>query len=404
MPALGKFARFAPPWLMAATAAVSVGSAGAAAGCMMLGGLIVATVERGRAPWPARPVMLSLAALLAAYALATLLSRPYPTHWHKFAEESWIKLLLLAVPLLAGRDPARVERMMKLVVIMGAATAVYACVQHFTGIDAVRGRSLYRPEFGHVAVTGFYGHHLTYGGHVLIVLTLAVAWALDHDATGRRWLPLLIAVVAAALLWSYARSVWLGVAAGMLALMIMTGRRARLLMLPGMAAAVVALATPLLRSHALGILDLERHATRLNLWTSSLRGIAANPLTGVGPGNFGAMMDRYMTPGHYDLHGHAHHDLLMHGVNAGLPAVAAALALLVTICVVLLRAARRPGPGRWVLIGGVAVQVGITVAGFFQVFQTDDEVELLLYFVLGCALALAAARERADHRAASTSS
>jgi hypothetical protein len=50
------------------------------------------------------------------------------------------------------------------------------------------------------------------------------------------------------------------------------------------------------------------------------------------------------------------------------------------------------------LRGALAVQAGITVAGFFQVFQTDDEVEMLLYFVLGCALALAQEREVETHR------
>ena len=65
------------------------------------------------------------------------------------------------------------------------------------------------------------------------------------------------------------------------------------------------------------------------------------------------------------------------------------LALLVTTCLVFWTGWRRQVSGAWILLGAVAVQVGITVAGFFQVYQTDDEVEILLYFVLGCALAVA---------------
>ena len=110
----------------------------------------------------------------------------------------------------------------------------------------------------------------------------------------------------------------------------------------------------------------------------------------MGPGNFDQLLAHYQVPGHYDNLAHAHNDLLMHGVNAGLPAVLAAVALLVATCGLFLRAARRAQADvAWILYGALAVQVGITVAGIFQVFQTDDEVEMLLYFVLGCAVALA---------------
>ena len=96
--------------------------------------------------------------------------------------------------------------------------------------------------------------------------------------------------------------------------------------------------------------------------------------------------------GYYDVRGHAHNDFVMHAVNAGVLGLLAALALLVVVTWLLWRGYRRTltrdAPYGWVLLGGVAAQIAVSVAGLFQVYQTDDEVEMLLYFLLGCGLGL----------------
>jgi hypothetical protein len=61
--------------------------------------------------------------------------------------------------------------------------------------------------------------------------------------------------------------------------------------------------------------------------------------------------------------------------------------------ILLWKARRAALPGTWILTATVACQAGISVAGLFQVYQTDDEVEMLLYFLLGAAFALAARRQ-----------
>ena len=64
--------------------------------------------------------VLALGALLGFYFLSTLLAAPYPQHWHKFAEEMWIKLLLVAVPVLAAGRVRRLESAMKLALMIAA--------------------------------------------------------------------------------------------------------------------------------------------------------------------------------------------------------------------------------------------------------------------------------------------
>ncbi len=384
--------RLGPLFILALTVSVSVSVGGISVALLYLAALVVIVQDRKQVVWPEKSVLLALAALLGSYFLATLFSMPYPHDWNKFAEELWIKLLLIAVPVVVGRDTKKLVWALKLALLMGGAAAVFAVVQHFLGFDPVRGCSLFRPQFGHIAVTGFFSHHLSFAGQSIIFIIMTAAWYLDKPADRkRRWLLLVLLAMGMALLWSFARSAWVGVLAGLPVVLVMLQRgRTRWV---GMAAGLVAAAGFLMihpvRDHFLRIFQLQQHTTRLNLWQSSWEGIKANPLLGFGPGNFESLLEGFKVPGHYETLAHAHHDLLMHGVNAGIPGIVAALALLLVTCRLMLRAGRTDSANQWIFKGTFAVQVGITVAGFFQVFQTDDEVEILLYFLLGCAVALA---------------
>ena len=382
--------RYGPLYLLALSVAVSVSAGGIATGLVFLAAAAGLLSRTEPVLWPQRSVVLALGALVGCYFLATLLAMPYPHNWHKFSEELWIKFLLLAIPTLAGRNPKHIEGALKLSLTIGAVAAAYAVVQHFIGFDPIRDRSIFRPQFGHAAVSGFFSHHLSYAGQAMIFLILATAWWLDRPTVRKCLvtLPILV-VMGAALLWSFARSSLLGAMAGLLVLILVQQGRRRWFSLAGIlgAMSVVFLIAPV-RVHFLNIFQMDRHLTRLNLWQSSWEGIKANPLLGFGPGNFESLLAEHQVQGHYETLGHAHNDLLMHGANAGVPGVLAALALLGVICWLMIGAARVQIRYRWIFTGTLAIQVGITVAGFFQVYQTDDEVEMLLYFVLGCAVAL----------------
>ena len=218
-----------------------------------------------------------------------------------------------------------------------------------------------------------------------------LAWLLFAPLSRRRFLLVpALAVLGAALVWSYARSAFLGTMAGGLVLVFLARGPRRWAGLATLATGLgAALLIPPVRAHLYMLFEMKRHVTRLNLWESSWHGIQARPLLGFGPGNFRALLDGYQVEGYYETLAHSHNDLLMHGVNAGIPGILAALLLLATTCWVFQRALKARPSGAWVLAGALAVQGGITIAGLFQVYQTDDEVEMLLYFILGCALAVA---------------
>ncbi len=382
--------RHGPLYLMALMVPVSISMGGISVWLLYLVGAIVLVRDPKMAVWPEKRVLWALGALFGTYFLATVLSAPYDHHWHKYAEELWIKLLLIAVPLVAGRDSKNLLRALKLVLLIGGAAALFALGQYYLGYDPIRGSSLFRPQFGHSAVTGFFSHHLSFAGQSLIFVIMTAAWILDKQ-TGKaiRWLIPVLVVMGLALVLSFARSAWLGVLAGLLVLLVQQpSRQRRWGISAGLMAGVLLLPVSPVREHLLRVFELQQHATRLNLWSSSWAGIKANPLLGFGPGNFESLLAEFKVPGHYDTLAHSHNDWLMHGVNAGLPGMLAAVALIIVVCILMWGASRLDSPFQWIFKGVLAVQVGISVAGFFQVFQTDDEVEMLLYFVLGIGLAL----------------
>ncbi len=396
----------APFYLFALGATWSEAAGAIASGMILLIAVGAAVLDPGRLRRIPRSIWLALGAYLAAYLLATLLAAPYPSNWRKFLGENWLKLLLVAVPLAVYGRSRHLDRVLKILVGTGALVALYAVWQHFSGLDPVRHRPAPLAD-GHPMSIGFFGHHLTYGGQVMLLVLVALGWALVGELRREpRWQRAIpwaaVLPLGAALLWSYARSAQIGAAVGIVLLSLSLPGRRRWAALATLAAGLsVALASPSMLHRFTTALGAGGEETRRRLWLSSVHAIAARPWLGFGPGNFQRMMERYRVPGTYDTLAHSHNDLLMHGVNAGLLGMAAALALLGVTLFLFWRARRGMGRLAWIPVTAVAAQLGITVAGLFQVYQTDDEVEFVLYFLLGSALAVvldhaAAGRKRDD--------
>jgi O-antigen ligase len=306
----------------------------------------------------------------------------------------WMKLLLVAVPVLGVRILDHVERAVRVLVLVVAIVSVYGIWQHFAGWDLVRGIRTYQEGSWYTSI-GFFSHHLSYGGQLMLALIFAVAWAADSDRPrpwGRGYDLVPVALIAVTLVWTYTRSALIGAAAGVFVILLTLKGRTRAFALTGVAAGLSTLvASPDIRQRFTRIVT-GGEETRLNLWESSVNGIAARPWLGFGHGNFPYLMENHGVEGYYEVQGHAHNDFLMHAVNAGLLGLASALALLFVVVLLLWKAWRQGGRYGWLLLGGLAAQVGITAAGLFQVYQTDDEVEMTLYFLLGCGLAVVTSR------------
>ncbi len=381
-------------FLLALSAPLSNGVANVTAGVAMAVALLLALLGRGRAVGPPRLLVILMAVYLVWNTLATATAAPAPVRWDKLLEELWHKPLMLAIPVLAWAVPRQVARAVQVMVVVGAVVGLYAVFQHFTGQDLVRGGTT-TSEGGRYLAVGFFDHHLTYGGQVMMLLVMAGAWLLlrpDWRSVRAGGVLVAAGLLAVALLSSFARSAQLGALVGALVIVAHQppGRRPWSLAAFG-AAIATALSIPAFRQRAAQILEAGSESTRLNLWESSLAGIAARPWLGWGRGNFGSLMARHEVPGAYEARGHSHNDLLMQAVNSGVVGLLLYVALLGATGVIIWRRRHRLAALSWVPIGVVAMLIGLSLAGLFQVYQTDDEVETVFYFLLGCALALGVA-------------
>jgi len=375
-------------WVIVAPVSLGLGSV--FSGVILICGVVVLAFSRdARATLP-RPILWPLAAFIAWMAVATATAAPWQSKWPVFGNEVWLKLLILCVPALFYRHPRLIDRAIRVWLAAGALVAAYGIYQHFTG-DLLFEDGSSGSQGNRFMAVGFFGHHLTYGGHVAILWILAAAWIFSGQAHGRtRAFAICVFVLLSfGLLWSYARSAQLAAFVGVIFLGLFLPHRRKLVlgvMLVLISTAV--LATPSLRLRFVEAMNLTTEETRLNLWKSSVAAIEERPLTGFGVGNFGEMLSVHEVEGFYDSRAHSHNDYLMHAVNAGLPAMFFALALIGGTLFVLIR--DRDQPRRWIILGAASATVTLAVGGLVQVFQTDDEVEMTLFFLIGCALALIA--------------
>ena len=386
-----------PVYLLALSTPLSVAAANLSVGLVLVWALVrlIGPARRDLA-LPPREIMLALAACLLTYFLATVFA-PGPNRWYKFVEEMWFKLLLVAIPVvIAGRGEV-VRRAIWLTLAAGTAAAIYGIAQHATDSDFIRGHELLHFNGAAIAV-GFTNHHLSFGGQLVTLMALAMCWlrASVLQCWRRAWRPAVVCLLMGlALIWSFARSAQVGVFAGALFVVAtLPGVWRRVGIGAVLALLLLTVFMPSIRIRAVESFTDQKEVTRPNLWRSSVAGIADRPWLGWGPGNFGVMMEHHEVPGYYESQAHSHNDFLMHAVNAGLLGLAATVWLLVATVRHLYAGWRRGGPGSWILLGGVVAQISISVAGMFQVFQTDDEPEILLYLVLGCCLALLSDRRR----------
>ncbi len=390
-----------PLYVFAVGAPLSVAAGNIATGLMVAAALAaLAASPAARRAVPSR-VALALAAVLLWNAVSTVAAPAGTRQWYKLGEEWWMKLLVLAVPVLVVAGRKHLRRVVAVLLGSAALAAVYGVYQHFTGQDLVRHHQLLT-NGGQYLVVGFTGHHLSYGGQLMYEVAVVSALVLAGTGT-RAWTR--ISLLAAALLltlvlvWTYARSSLLAVAGVFAFLALVQGGRRRTVGLVVLVLAVLgAAATPSLRARMLETFNDPKEVTRLNLWRSSVAGIEAKPVTGWGPGNFDRMLLEHEYPGYYEARGHAHNDFLMQAVNAGIPGLLAFLWFYWEIFRLLWRGMRVPKADRGLITGALACQVAALIGGMFQVFQTDDEPEMLLYFLLGCGVA-AAMQALGDSRA-----
>lgn len=375
-------------YVFAAFAPVSIVAYEVGWGLAFLGA--VAALALGAFRYRRTPLDLPLALFLATELISVAFSQDRAQSLRSLRGE-WI---LLTFPLFAQaiRDARQLRRAYAVLAVSATVIAVYAIVQTLGGYDAWRREAL-EPVGGVFIATGFFNHHLTYGGNVLITSLLAAASLLAPGGAraGVRWAGAL-AVQAAALIGSFARTAWVGFIAAF-AVAALTARRKvrRAVLLAGGAAILIAALLPPVQAR-FGSLTELLDSPRTRLWQTALRIWQDHPLTGAGLGTYAGLFPRYHVPGVYHATNNAHCEVLNVLAGCGLLGLAAFAFLWYRFFRAAAGAYRRGAaqdPRRPLLLGGILVAVGILVGGMGQCFLLDEEVAVLLWFVLAGTLVVA---------------
>lgn len=336
-------------------------------------------LSRGQARWRSSPLQWAV----GAYAVVSLGAVAFSLDpRHSLAEVGEL-LTLAVVPLVVSLfDRRRWDLLLKALTAVAVASAAVGLWQYLHGASTLSHR-----------LRGLTNHYMTFSGWTLVVALLLVAdIAFAADRRRLVWSVPASLLCGLALVLSYTRSAWVGLAAG-LVLAAAVWRPRAFLALPLLVVAVaLALPRPVLE-RAVSIVDLHHPSNydRLCMVVSGVEMVGDHPLLGVGLG----MVER-----RYPVHRqddaprwripHLHNNPLQIAAERGLLGLGAYLGVLVvfaTHTVTLLR--RRDHPAFPALAGSALAVAGVTVAGLFEYNWGDAEVWIPTLAVLAAPFALA---------------
>ena len=359
-----------------------------AASQILLGAALLALLlSRRRIRFPAR-----LGLALLAFLTWTILSLA-------FSRDLWAGLphlrklfvfLALVVAYNAYREPRQIWRIAQGIALGGVLSALYGLAQFVLDYWRLREQGLpfYENYVVH-QITGFMSHWMTFSGQLMMVLLLVVSGALFGGLSRRMRLGawLCAAVVTLALLAAFTRGVWLGAFAGVAYLLARSKRR--LLWLLPVALLLLYFASPSwLQRRSQSIFDLgtdTSNQSRVVMFWTGMRMIAAHPWLGVGPEQVGAEFLRYKPAGMplpRAWYGHLHNNFLQLAAERGIPCLLFWLWMIFEVFYASLSLARSPGgEARTLGHSVIAITIGLMISGLFEFNFGDSEVVMLYLFL-----------------------
>ncbi len=335
----------------------------------------------------------SLLVALGVYLLTFLLSYAFSLDHRASAGALSEPFNLLVVPLalLFVRGEQAVRRVVDSIVAMAGLSGLYGLGQYFDGFNRLSHR-----------IHASFSHYMTFSGVLLVadllILSQAAAGRIEKGWRGAwRWAAL--AAINAALVGTFTRNAWVGLAVAGTLLVILRAPR-WLLAYPVVALVFVLLAPPSILGRAGSITDVHDPSNwdRVCMARSGLAMIADRPLVGLGPNMVRHLYPEYRLPAALRKQvPHLHDSFLQLAAERGLPALAAYLALTLVSLGAAWRLWRREGRFAGtradLLVGAITAVVAFNVAGLFENNWGDTEVQRLVLFVLALPFCLGPAPE-----------
>ena len=257
-------------------------------------------------------------------------------------------------------------------------------------------------------ITGFMSHWMTFGGEMMVILLVLIAYVLFAPRERNRWmrwvwLASLVPMFACFLL-GLTRGIWIGAAAGGIYL-LWSWKRWTVALLPVAFAIAMIAAPPAVRSRVVSIVrptERDSNAHRVVTWRTGVEMIKANPVFGVGLEQVPVRFHEYipldiprpLPEGWYE---HLHNIYLQYAAERGIPFLLVFLWLVGTILRDFHKALRKGTPGlsnrRFLLHAGIAVIIATLTAGMFEHNLGDSEVLQLFLTIVACGYIAAESNE-----------
>jgi hypothetical protein len=362
--------------------------------------------ERERAPlaWP-----------FLAFAVVTLLSALDSGHpgIALFESKQLLGFALFIAAVNGFRDGDSVRRALRWLFVVVGVVSVHAIAQTWAcgsdvplpgwaawvlrlKLDACRTASLFRAK-------AFFSIYMTLGGSLLIGLALILGTFAVGTSKGRRLQAVTGVLAMAALALTYVRSAWLGFGAAALVASGLTRRYVLLLGLLLVAAATLAVPSPL-QQRALSIIDPADPTARerFHFWEAGWRMVQDAPLLGLGPGGVKRHYPAYRDPAaRRPATGHLHNNLVQIAAERGVLGLAAWLTIWIAFFVqagrIYTRLPAARDDDRALVAGSLAAVAGFLVAGLFEYNFGDSEVIGLLWVVMAFPFVVDPGDARAAH-------
>ena len=340
------------------------------------------------------------------------------SHSAKAIHKFWIAMIFFAM-LTFIEDIRMVRRLIYILLITTSIVSIYGVLQHiFPGLDIARpeGRKVVQwTAEGGVASTGFFDHHMTYGGFLLLIFSLSFSLSLSRVqqiVKNKQFfflhtvLPTIL--IFAGLISSMARNAWMGAMFAVIFIVILKVKRKIIafsvigsifLFLTAYCLLPTAyfLQSPLFNRFK-SIFNVSANIERLYIWKSTINMIIEHPL-GVGMDNYSKVINNYRSRYNHKFSdgsdAHAHNNILTQAAEHGILGLFAFLWIWIVffregVKIYLKVRSQKPEARSQnerfvepIIIGGLGAIAGFHLAGMFENNFGDAEVATMMWFIMG---------------------
>ena len=397
----------------------SISAAQASLFIILLSWVILMVIEK-RLIFAKTPLNYPILMFLGTVIIAALLGIDF-THSLKSIKKLWIILTFFSI-LTFIEDIRMIRKLIYILLIVTSITSIYGVLQHiFPGLDIARpeGRKVVQWTVeGGIASTGFFDHHMTFGGFLLLIFSIGFSLSLSRIPqivknkqffslpTVYCLLPTIL--IFAGLISSMARNAWMGAMFAVIFIVILKVKRKIIafsvigsifLFLTAYCLLPTAyfLQSPLFNRFK-SIFNVSANIERLYIWKSTINMIIEHPL-GVGMDNYSKVINNYRSRYNHKFSdgsdAHAHNNILTQAAKHGILGLFAFLWIWIVffregVKIYLKVRSQKPEARSQnerfvepIIIGGLGAIAGFHLAGMFENNFGDAEVATMMWFIMG---------------------